>query len=68
VTDTVGFFGFASTHEWLFAILEYLPVILAMIIWAALPPSRFLQKNGEAGRMGQEGNREEKRSRGEFAA
>lgn len=39
-----GFFGFASTHEWLFAILEYLPVIAALIIWAAFPPSRFLER------------------------
>ncbi|WWC69309.1 uncharacterized protein I206_103247 [Kwoniella pini CBS 10737] len=38
-----GFFGFASTHEFLFGILEYLPVILTLFIWSLLPPSKFLK-------------------------
>jgi hypothetical protein len=41
-TDSQGFFGYASTHEWLFAILEYLPVILALLIWAIWPPCRLM--------------------------
>lgn len=40
----VGFFGTASTSEALFGCLEYLPVILALIIWAIFPPSSFLEK------------------------
>ncbi|GAA6018526.1 hypothetical protein JCM10207_007206 [Rhodosporidiobolus poonsookiae] len=32
-----GVFGFASSHEALFGTLEYLPVILAIAIWGALP-------------------------------
>ncbi|WVQ98861.1 hypothetical protein IAU59_005992 [Kwoniella sp. CBS 9459] len=39
-----GFFGFASTHESLFGTLEYLPVILALAIWAVFPPSKFLPR------------------------
>ncbi|GAA6032378.1 hypothetical protein JCM8097_008145 [Rhodosporidiobolus ruineniae] len=31
-----GVFGFASSHEALFGTLEYLPVILAISLWAAL--------------------------------
>ncbi|WVR05323.1 hypothetical protein IAU60_002337 [Kwoniella sp. DSM 27419] len=37
-----GFFGFASTHESLFGTLEYLPVILTLMLWAAAPPAKFL--------------------------
>ncbi|WWD16082.1 hypothetical protein CI109_100507 [Kwoniella shandongensis] len=37
-----GFFGYASTHESLFGTLEYLPVILALTVWAIAPPSKFL--------------------------
>ncbi|WRT67287.1 uncharacterized protein IL334_004254 [Kwoniella shivajii] len=37
-----GFFGFASTHESLFGTLEFLPVILALIIWSIYPPSKFI--------------------------
>ena len=40
----VGFFGTASTSETMFGCLEYLPVILALIIWAVFPPSRFLDR------------------------
>ncbi|OCF36469.1 hypothetical protein I317_04724 [Kwoniella heveanensis CBS 569] len=44
-----GFFGFASTHESLFGTLEYLPVILALAIWAIFPPARFLPPLGQEG-------------------
>lgn len=37
-----GFFGPAATHESLFGVLEYAPVIIALIVWAILPPGRFL--------------------------
>jgi hypothetical protein len=48
MTDThadprfTGFFGFASTHESLFATLEYVPVILAVAIWTVFPPYKLL--------------------------
>ncbi|WVW82924.1 hypothetical protein I302_104938 [Kwoniella bestiolae CBS 10118] len=45
-----GFFGFASTHESLFGTLEYLPVVLALLIWGLLPPSKFVENNGEGER------------------
>ncbi|GAA5857726.1 hypothetical protein JCM8547_005961, partial [Rhodosporidiobolus lusitaniae] len=32
-----GVFGYASSHEALFGCLEYLPVILAISLWAAMP-------------------------------
>ena len=35
-----GLFGFAT--ETLFACLEFLPVALAVVIWAALPVGRLL--------------------------
>ncbi|SGY14207.1 BQ5605_C010g06101 [Microbotryum silenes-dioicae] len=37
-----GVFGFASTHEVLFGILEFAPVALAMSIWAALSLDELL--------------------------
>ena len=41
----VGFFGFASTTEWLFGILEYTPVIIALILWSIFPPSHFIRSS-----------------------
>jgi hypothetical protein len=38
-----GFFGTASTNEALFGCLEYLPVILALIIWALFSPGSFFR-------------------------
>lgn len=43
----LGFFGTAATSEVLFACLEYLPVILAVIIWSAFPPSSFVDPQGK---------------------
>lgn len=40
-----GVFGFASTHEALFGTLEYLPVILAVGIYAAIPLEHQLPIN-----------------------
>ncbi|SCZ89417.1 BZ3500_MvSof-1268-A1-R1_Chr9g10403 [Microbotryum saponariae] len=37
-----GVFGFASTHEVLFGVLEFAPVALAMSIWAALSLDELL--------------------------
>lgn len=53
-----GFFGFASTHETLFGTLEYMPVIVALLIWTGLPPARFLEGRGEG-----TGQRDEKGTR-----
>ncbi|WVF72064.1 hypothetical protein IAT40_006876 [Kwoniella sp. CBS 6097] len=52
-----GFFGFASTHEALFGTLEYLPVILALALWAIFPPSRFLPPLSQEGRNAGGGGR-----------
>jgi hypothetical protein len=44
----LGFFGFASTHEALFGTLEFLPVILAIIIWSVYPPHKLIGAGGSA--------------------
>lgn len=38
-----GLFSYASTHEYLFGILEYTPVIVALFIWTALPPAKLIE-------------------------
>ncbi|SGY13733.1 BQ5605_C010g05958 [Microbotryum silenes-dioicae] len=32
-----GIFGYASSNEWLFGLLEFAPVALAVLFWAAVP-------------------------------
>lgn len=56
---TAGFFGTASTSEALFGCLEYLPVILALILWAIFPPSSFFKHLASAGAQGRFDGRSE---------
>ncbi|KAK8869655.1 hypothetical protein IAR55_000223 [Kwoniella newhampshirensis] len=58
-----GFFGYASTHESLFGTLEYLPVILALTIWAVAPPGRFLADTMSQAGVTELGGRTEKAPR-----
>jgi hypothetical protein len=60
-TDSQGFFGYASTREWLFAILEYLPVILALLIWAIWPPRRIMPAVDTGAERAESRDRVEKR-------
>lgn len=39
---TEGVFGYASSHEALFATLEFTPVIIAVLLWAIFPLQRLL--------------------------
>ncbi|GAA99095.1 uncharacterized protein L969DRAFT_94277 [Mixia osmundae IAM 14324] len=38
-----GLFSYASSHEYLFGILEYTPIVLSVAIWAAFPLWRFIE-------------------------
>ncbi|ODN92015.1 hypothetical protein L198_05687 [Cryptococcus wingfieldii CBS 7118] len=40
-----GAYEYAATHEVFFAIFEYLPIILILILWAARPLKNFLPLN-----------------------
>ena len=44
-TNTPGLFSYASTHEYLFGILEYTPVIIAIAIWAIFPLAKFFHRD-----------------------
>ncbi|SCZ89654.1 BZ3500_MvSof-1268-A1-R1_Chr9g10526 [Microbotryum saponariae] len=37
-----GIFGYASSNEWLFGLLEFAPVALAVLFWAAVPLHKVL--------------------------
>ena len=40
---TEGVFGYASSHEPLFATLEFTPVIVSVLLWALFPLERLLR-------------------------
>lgn len=44
-SNTAGLFSYASTHEYLFGILEYTPVIIALAIWAIFPLAKFFHRD-----------------------
>jgi len=37
-----GAYGYAATHEWVFAVFEYIPLFVILVIWAARPLWKFL--------------------------
>lgn len=41
---TTGIFGYASTHEYLFGIFEFAPVILSILIWGAFPVKSYIDR------------------------
>ena len=43
-----GVFGFASSHEILFALLEFAPVALAVTLWGAFSLDSMLPPDAEA--------------------
>lgn len=32
-----GLYGYAATHEWVFGVFEYAPLLVILILWAARP-------------------------------
>jgi hypothetical protein len=57
--DGIGYLNGPATNEPMFAAFEYLPVILAVGLWSAVPPSRFIEdklpgSESRAARKGEE--------------
>ncbi|ORX40018.1 RTA1 like protein-domain-containing protein [Kockovaella imperatae] len=61
-----GFFGTAATSEVLYGCLESLPIILALMTWSFLPPSKLAKPRREEKQEVQTGSTEEKKRGGRF--
>ncbi|SCV69843.1 BQ2448_1237 [Microbotryum intermedium] len=49
-----GIFGYASSNEWLFGLLEFAPVALAVLLWAAVPLHKVLPEQSPQNHEGWE--------------